>query len=240
MYKFINGISFSHQFPSKELLVEAIKKFVKVNADIQREAVNIKSTKIGAFDGQYEILHNMTWRKFIGNMPRSEEKTFLLSLIVNSERQQNDYDVMYILEGSEIKLPKDIIDNVLLSLASSDIYKSYLILGRCNRVDVALKNITEQEHIEIHRAILGIRKYHANDVKHKTDRENYYGNGRVASRMDLNNDEAQQVLREAIEIDGKLYAEYKGKYYAFQCERDVVYHGYRVDDLAEHIRRKLM
>lgn len=63
--------------------------------------------------------------------------------------------------------------------------------------------------------------------------KNFYGKGKVGSRMDLDDEEAQELLNKAIYIKGRLYGKKNGAYYAFQKERDVYYHAYRADDLGE-------
>lgn len=104
---------------------------------------------------------------------------------------------------------------------------------------VELRNLSLNEHIDYYREELGLRRYIANDKKHKYDRENPYGKGKVGSRMDLLDEEAQDLLNKAIEIKGRLYAKKDGYYYAFQRERDIDYHGYRADDLGDDIKRQL-
>lgn len=88
------------------------------------------------------------------------------------------------------------------------------------------------EFLEIMHYCIGI-------LKHKFDRENYYGKGKVGSRMDLSDEEAQELLNKAIYIKGRLYAKKDDHYYAFQREQDIIYHGYRVDDLRDDIKKTL-
>ena len=86
---------------------------------------------------------------------------------------------------------------------------------------------------------LGIRRYESNAGKHKASRPNAYGKGRVASPMDLSDQEAQELLNRAIPIKGRLYAR-KGKHnYTFPNTRDNIYHGYIVDELGDDILREL-
>ncbi len=57
--------------------------------------------------------------------------------------------------------------------------------------------------------------------------------------MDLHDEDAQDLLNKAINIKGRLYAKKNGYYYAFQNEMDIIYHGYRAEDLGEDIKRQL-
>ena len=104
---------------------------------------------------------------------------------------------------------------------------------------VDLRNLAKDEHIDFYRKELGIRRYVANDKKHKFDRENNYGKGKIGSRMDLRDKEAQDLLNKAIYIKGRLYAKKNESYYAFQNEQDIIYHGYRADDLGDNVKSQL-
>lgn len=57
--------------------------------------------------------------------------------------------------------------------------------------------------------------------------------------MDLEQEEAQELLDKAISVNGRLYGRKNGVDYAFQNTQDIVYHGYRADDLSDNIRREL-
>ena len=127
----------------------------------------------------------------------------------------------------------------MISLLSNSIFASPIIKGIVDYKEVKIRNLSKEEHIDFYRNELGIRRYVANDKKHKFDKENFYGKGKVGSRMDLHDEEAQALLNRAIYIKGRLYAKKNGYYYAFQNERDVYYHGYRAEDLGEDIKSKL-
>lgn len=114
-----------------------------------------------------------------------------------------------------------------------------VIKARVAGEEVSLRNLSKEEHINHYRKELGLRRYIANDTKHKSDRENPYGKGKIGSRMDLDDEEAQELLNRALLIKGRLYAKKNGCYYAFQNERDIDYHGYRADDVGEDIKSQL-
>jgi hypothetical protein len=105
--------------------------------------------------------------------------------------------------------------------------------------EISLRNLSKMEHINYYRKELGLRRYIANEKKHKFGRDNPYGKGRVGSRMVLHDEEAQDLLNKAVVIKGRLYAKKNGHYYAFQNERDIDYHGYRADDVGDDIKSRL-
>lgn len=131
------------------------------------------------------------------------------------------------------------MNGISVSLRSNEAFlkENIEVLYKGNAIN--LKNISCDNHIFIHRQDLGLRIYKANDKKHKPDRYNEYGKGKVASPMDLTEDEAQQLLDKAVCIKGSLYGRKHGINYAFQNERDVYYHGYQVNDLGDDIIREL-
>ena len=97
----------------------------------------------------------------------------------------------------------------------------------------AIENIADIRHIDIHKDLLGIRKYESNP-KHKIN----YGWG---SDMDLSDEEAQKVLNTAIAAGDEkkhLIAKYKGRYYSFRCHYDNCYHGYIDDTMPENLKNK--
>lgn len=127
----------------------------------------------------------------------------------------------------------------LASMETNEDFKQTGIIGTIDGKTTEIRNISCEEHIYFHRKILGIRIYKANDKKHKKDRANAYGKGRIGSPMDLSDEEAQELLNHAIWIKQHLYAR-KGKHnYAFQNEQDCVYHGYIADNLSEDILKEL-
>lgn len=127
----------------------------------------------------------------------------------------------------------------MVSLESEEGLKESELEGTIRGEKVVIRNISREEHLYCHRLQLGIRIYEASEEKHKKDKENHYGKGKVASPMDLAGKEAQKLLDRAIWIKNRLYARKGKKNYAFQNTRDCVYHGYIAKDLSDDILSKL-
>lgn len=128
----------------------------------------------------------------------------------------------------------------MVSLETEEGFKKVEVIGMIGDEKVRIKNISSKEHIDYYWELLGIRIYEANNEKHKKDRDNPYGKGKVGSRMDLSDEEAQELLNHAIWVKGRLYAR-KGKYnYAFQNTRNCIYHAYIADDLDGDIVSRLL
>ena len=239
MIAVINTAAFEYQFETKEHAINSIMQFIDICKKIKSDAVtNVDTIVSGFVDTQIQIAPRYNLIKIIQEIKTREERTFLISLLTNSgwcPQNQNQYEI----NGRIVKLTICDKDQIFVSLESDDIFKEHSIILKIDNSEICMKNISRDEHINYYRRELGIRRYVANKEKHKPDRENAYGKGRVGSRMDLPDDEAQVLLNNAIKINGRLYAKKCGAYYAFQNEQDVVFHGYRADDLKENIVRIL-
>lgn len=168
-----------------------------------------------------------------------EERTFLLSLLTNQGTYCTEDGISCKIAEKESMVCAYAIDNILVSLLSHPLFETPLVKGYVAEEEIDIRNLSKEEHINYYRKELGIRRYNANDTKHKFDRDNPYGKGKVGSRMDLPDEDAQKLLNKAVEIKGRLYAKKNGHYYAFQNERDIDYHCYRADDLGDDIKSQL-
>lgn len=240
MIAVINDISFQYPYATVELAVESMNQFLNICKRIEKgEITNVQEIKTGVVDTQIDIVPNYKLVQLIQVFKGREERSLLISLLTNKGTYKQEEGSVCRIDDKESSICAYGISNFLISLLSNPIFSLPTVEGIVDKKKVQLRNLSKDEHIEHYRNELGIRRYIANDKKHKFDRENSYGKGKIASRMDLHDKEAQELLNKAIDIKGRLYAKENGYYYAFQNERDVDYHGYRVDDLGEDIRRQL-
>ena len=115
------------------------------------------------------------------------------------------------MDGKTSNLCSYVKNDILISLCSSSIFESELIEGTSGGITCKIANLSLERHVDSHQEKLGIRHYHANIGKHKPNRENKYGKGKVASPMDLSDADAQELLNKAIPVDSRLYAKKGGK-----------------------------
>ncbi len=236
----INDVSFQYPFATKELAVQYMHRFLDICKRIQKDEVtNIQEIKTGFIDSQAEIGPDYKLIQLIQEFKGREERTLLLGILTNRGTYREEGGSACKIDGKESSVCIQGIDNFLVSLLSSRLFFEKTIKGMVGQEEIELRNLSKEEHIDYYRNELGLRRYHGNDKKHKFDRENPYGKGKIGSRMDLHDEEAQELLNKAIDIKGRLYAKKNGNYYAFQNERDIFYHGYRADDLGEDIKRQL-
>lgn len=147
--------------------------------------------------------------------------------------------IPFCLDGKVSKLCAFAKNDIMVSLRSSTVFDGAFLPGTCGDVPQFLCNLSLDEHINIHQEKLGIRHYRANAGKHKPDRKNEYGKGKVASPMDLDDEAAQELLNRAVQIDNRLYAKKNGKIYSFMPEAPCIYHGYIDEQVPESVRRKI-
>ena len=240
MIAVINDVSFRYPYATAEMAIDYMHQFLDICKQIEKEEVtNIDRIKTGVIDTQINIAPNYKLIQLIQEFKEREERTLLLSILTNRGTYKVEEGEACTINGEESFICSQGIDNFLISLLSDSTFSTQVINAIYKKKEIELRNISKNEHIEYYRNELGLRRYIPNDKKHKFDRENPYGKGKIGSRMDLPDEEAQILLNKAIYIKGRLYGKSKGNYYAFQHERDIDYHGYRADDLGEDIKRQL-
>lgn len=240
MVAVINDISFQYPFATRELAIEYVHKFLHICKRIKKEEVtNVDEIKTGVIDTQSEISPDYKLIQLLQDFQTREERTFLLGLLTNQGTYHSERGIPCYIDEKESFICAYAVDNILISLLSHELFDAPVIRGVIAEKEVDIRNLSKEEHMHHYRKELGIRRYIANDTKHKPNRDNPYGKGKVASRMDLHDKEAQELLNKAVEIRGRLYAKHGDHYYAFQNERDMDYHGYRADDLGDDIKIQL-
>ncbi len=240
MIAVINDISFQYPFATKECAMEYMHKFLDICKRIEKkEVTNIYEIKTGFIDVQEEITPGFKLIQLLQNFETREERTFLLSILTNRGTYRSEEGNPCQIDGKQSLVCTYAVNNILISLLSHTLFETPVVKAIITGEAVDIRNLSKEEHIDYYRKDLGIRRYVANDKKHKKDRDNPYGKGKIGSRMDLHKEEAQDLLNKAVEIKGRLYAKKNGYYYAFQNERDIDYHGYRADDLGDDIKRQL-
>lgn len=240
MIAVINDVSFQYPFATIELAIENMHQFLDICKRIEKDEItNVQEIKTGVIDTQADIGPNYKLIQLIQEFKGREERSLLIGILTNKGTYKEDEGSICKINGKESFICAKGIDNVLVSLLSNQSFFLPIIKGNMDQKEIELRNISKNEHIDYYRVELGIRRYVANDKKHKFDKENPYGKGKIGSRMDLHDEEAQDLLNKAVYIKGRLYAKKNGYYYAFQNERDIDYHGYRADDLGEDIKRQL-
>lgn len=237
----INDLSFSFLFYSEKQALMALRKFIYLCKEIEdrNRCTKVERLVAGKIDKMAELAPNSKLIKLIQQLKSHDEQTYLLGLLTNREKIKEVPPLPFRYKEKESFVCAWAVDKAVISLASEAGLSDSEICGEIGMKAVSIANISEETHIDIHGEILGVRIYRANDVKHKKDRVNYYGKGKSASPMDLDNETAQDLLNRAIWIKGRLYARKHGRNYAFQCTGGNVYHCYIADDLGDDILHEL-
>ena len=237
----VNDLSFQYQFFDKTVAIHAIIAFVELcrylESDKAHSVCKIVTDKI---QKDLVILPDVTFISLIQHLPK-DVRSYLLSVLVNrAYPDEIDGIAPFLLDGKESYICNKLKDGIFVSLLSNEAFSKHVFYGIINQTKVAIRNISSMQHIkQSYARELGLRVYKANDKKHKKDKENAYGKNRFASRMDLDDVQAQMLLDKAILVKGRLYARKSNINYAFQNERECVYHGYQCADLSDDILRAL-
>lgn len=238
---YVNDISFKYKFFEKEDFIKKVNIFINVCKTLESDKCsNVKKVLSNNIDTSFELINNHNILSLVNMIADKDKKRYFLSLIINRDNAADISEYHeFVFDDKKSYICSYAKDEGVVSLLSSNLFDYPIINGTINQACIDIINIATNEHINIHRALLGIRTYHANDEKHKKNKENYYGGKSPASPMDLTDDEAQKLLNKAIEVNGRLYAKKNGNYYAFQKEQDIIFHGYQVYDLGDNILKEI-
>ena len=167
-------------------------------------------------------------RKLLALIPDPNER-ILLSTILSNSATADFSDFPFLFDGNTSSICAYAAENggFVASLLSHDHFIAPVLTGTRRGMDCTLKNIATVQHLQDYEIALGRRIYQANSGKHKSSRFNPYGKGKVASPMDLTDDEAQDLLNRSVPIGQRFYGKRNGKYYTFNCTQNNIYHGYR-------------
>ena len=181
-------------------------------------------------------------RKMWGSRGRTEYSKLLSIFSKFASPKRTPFPCkQFILDGISFLIPENDHNTMLISLLTLPKYAEPYLEGNIkDSSPLIVKNISTLIHIEEHRVILGIRCYERNP-KHKTTYTSMR-NGEQASPMDLNDQEAQEILNIAISCGEKvLYAVKENKCYAFREHEPgkAVYHGYLVENPPEKVKKIL-
>ena len=236
----INDVSFQYQFHDEQTALQKLHDFIYICKELESGRLkNVEGIISDYIEVSKDIVPGCKLIRLLQRFETKDEKRYLLGLLTGRPSIPADEKVICKIDGKESLIWKGVFDNMMVSLLSDPVFENCEVSVDLERDEKKIRNLSQDIHIDCYRNELGMRIYEANSEKHKKDRENPYGKGKVASPMDLGQEEAQELLDKAITVNGRLYARKNGVNYAFQNTRDVIYHGYRADDLSDNIRREL-
>lgn len=236
----INDLSFEFPFYEERQMMEAVRKFIRVCKDLESNRCPDVERIVGTeVDKEKRIGPNCTVYHVIQRLTDRNERAYFLSLLKDRGKAFRDQAFPFIYKGKESFVCASAKEEMTVSLESDAGLGESVLRGTIGESEADISNVSREEHFWTHRSKLGIRLYEANDIKHKKEKENYYGKGKTASPMDLPDQEAQELLNRAIWIKGRLYARRGIHNYTFQNTRDCIYHGYISDSLGDDIQREL-
>ena len=234
----INDLPFRSKMSSKAEAIEAIRKWMEICKELESDKVSaVEGIYSGVIDRTLEIAPQYKLIQLVKEFQTREERSYLIHLLVNLPvPDMEDVNAFY-FKGMGSKICAWAKEGIVVSAITDITYAEDKLVGVQNDQDIEINNIAQKQHLELYKSALGIRKYEPNP-KHRKNAY-YDGAGRYVDEMDLNDDEAQNLLNHAIDIDGKLYGKMNGNYYCFQNHHDNCYHGYCNKQLPIHITKKI-
>lgn len=236
----VNDLAFEFPVYEKKKTMKVVKKFITICRNLESiRCHNVERLVRLGINMEKELYPNGTLHQIVHEIQDRNERTYFLGLLVNRDTKEIPIESSFVYKDLESFACAAAKDDCLVSIETNEDFKQTRICGIIDGKKISIRNISCEDHLYCYRDIIGMRIYKANDEKHKKDRDNAYGKGRIGSPMDLRDDEAQELLDRAIWIKQRLYAR-KGKHnYAFQNERDCIYHCYIADDLGDDILKEL-
>jgi len=236
----VNDLSFKRMYQSKEEAVDGIRQWMYVCKKIEsRETTAVNEIYSVMLNTSAEIAPGYPLVNIVKEFSVKEERSYFLHLLANLpkpddlEEKAEDFCFME-MKSTICAYAKH---GFLVSLDTTALLRECMIQGTIGEEDVSIRNISMMDHINLYSEELGIRFYEPN-LKH--GKTSYIDSkGRNVNPMDLSNEEAQNLLNVAIEIDGSLYGKLHGNYYCFRQHHNNYYHGYQNNDLDASIRCKI-
>lgn len=236
----INDLSFMFPFYSETDFQTALKQFIQICRELESNRChNVTGITRVEIDKTFPIYPNGNLYKAMQMISDNNEKKYFLSLLVNRGCQTPVLTSAFLYKGKSSTSCASAKDDAVVSLESEEGLKETSLIGEISSKNVSIKNISRNEHILFYRDMLGLRIFEPNSEKHKKDRDNPYGKGKVASPMDLPDEEAQELLDRAVFIKNRLYARKGKNNYAFMNTIGCIYHGYIAADLGDDILTEL-
>lgn len=238
----VNDLSFHFSLFEREKAIVAVNQFITICHYLESKRCHKVDRLLSVeINKSQEIYSNATLFQMVQEITDRDERRYFLSLMANRGITAFSADIpAFVFQEYESKICSELNKDFVVSLASLEEFKENSFSGQIDGETVRIKNISDSPHCDFYRNELGLRFYEANSEKHKKDRVNHYGKAKEASPMDLDGEDAQELLDDAIEIKGRLYARRGNKNYTFQSTGDCVYHGYEVDNLQMDVLSVLM
>lgn len=233
----INDLSLYHQVDDEYKAIICIRHFIQLIRQLKKMKVLTAIYSNRKFSG-WELAPQFYLERVLNdNRLTKEERIFLKTVLANCIKFEPEEECSFEVEGdNSVLLAYSYFNNhFVLSIETKAIFTQPYLDGKLKNnsdiIYVSVPNASCVEHLDIHKKNLGIRVYE-NNPKHKVN----YGWG---SPMDLPDDVAQEVLRNAIPVlnnGNHLVNFYNNKYYSFRRHHDNCFHGYIDNTLQDNIK----
>lgn len=229
----INNLSFQYSFAHPGAAVDALERFAEICGELgKRYYHGVEKIQCDPIDRNFQLAPGRSLIQLLQSL-KQDQISLLLTLFLNSPCAHEgepfcvdgrcSYACAYAREG------------IIISLKSHALFSSHKVKGEIGSLQLELRNLSDETHIQRYAGDLDCRLYEPNPKHGPTP---YRAGGRDVSPMPLSQREAQSLLDRAIEVDGHLLAKRAGTYFEFRRHRGIYFHGYQNDALPEQVRRR--
>lgn len=230
----INDISFQYPFYNQTAALEALDCFLNICVEIKRKRYHyVEQIQCDQIDCNLQLAPGQSLIKLIQNL-KQDQISLLLVLLVNSSCPHEGEP--FCVDGKSSYACAYAREGIIISLQSHRLFSSAKVEGEIGSLPYEIRNLSDGTHIEQHFEALGYRLYEPNPKHHLVP---YLLGGHTVSPMPLCDEEAQNLLDQAIEVDGHLLAKQDDTYFEFRSHSNIRFHGYQNDAISEQIKRKL-
>lgn len=235
----INGASFGVVFYDTDEANSKTDKFISMYKRVSKKLIchNVRRVICGDVSLDNDFILGTSLRAYVSRLEK-DKRSLMLGIFANSGYPCDGESV--ICEGREMImcLFSSMTSSAFLSIESASGFAKDKLEIIKDGLAYSVRNISNEDHIYKYRDELGVRVYRANSGKH-TNKKHEYGKGKVASPMNLNDNEAQELLNKAITVGDRLYARKNGINYAFMYDGIDSYHGFEHYELGDNILKEL-
>lgn len=236
----VNDVSFRQTAKNKYIVKDAALKFIHTRKRLLSPDVTAVNKVYGTsgIDMTFPLADGFSLYDLLKEMEEIEKANLLDAILSPEPPEKECRDNLLYYDGEPSYVCAWAKDGFLLSFCLTTEFEKDHIWMTDGKNEIIIKNIAEVSHIEeVYQTELGVRKY-VHNPKHRQNEYMMKG-AQPVSPFTLTEMEGQSVLNSAVEIKGRLYGRYRGKYYCFQREQGNCYHGYEGTDLDRDMRRQI-
>lgn len=234
-----NDMVIHNKFEDKETAIKQIRSSIQILMQLKKDGNFVRLSAARNIFQKMELAQGYYFEQLFyetNDVFDQKEKMILKTMLVNFNKidlteERFDFENIESLQCAWAALNDAFLFSIPTEKKWAADKLSGILRGKEEAKSVEIKNIALKSHIKTYEKQLGIRKYEFNP-KHKI-------NVGWGTEMDLDDQEAQELLMAAVPVDESyrhLVAKKNGRYYSFRCHYGNCYHGYWDNTMSEKNR----